>query len=143
MICNTFRKQVNEYGNTFYYPVLKDYIHCEQFKKERGKFGFEVPAEVKCKKALPVLDIDNEIYKNLSKKNKILGTTLLLLFISEVTGGYPEVICTEIQGGQYLKFQFQYFFTHDFMNVPFMMYKPVGAITKKEASKYLVCIDQE
>lgn len=32
MICNTFRKQVNKYGNTFYYPVLKDYIHCEQFK---------------------------------------------------------------------------------------------------------------
>ena len=32
MICNTFRKQVNKYGNTFYYPVLKDYIHSEQFK---------------------------------------------------------------------------------------------------------------
>ena len=143
MICNTFRKQVNKYGNTFYYPVLKDYIHSEQFKTERGRFGFEVPAEVKCKKALPVLGIDNELYKNLSQKNKILSTTLLLLFTSEVTGGYPEVICIEIEGGKYLKFQFKYFFTYSFMNIPFMFYEPVQVISKKAAKKYIVCLDQE
>ena len=80
---------------------------------------------------------------NLSERNKILGTSLLLLFASEVTGAYPEVICTEIEGGQYLKFKFQYFFTYPFSNVPFMMYKPMEVISKKAAKKYLVCIDQE
>ena len=31
MICNTFRKE-KKYEGTIYYPVLKDYIHSEQFK---------------------------------------------------------------------------------------------------------------
>jgi hypothetical protein len=57
MICNTFRKQVNEYGNTFYYPVLKDYIHSEQFKYfftysfMNIPFMFYEPVQVISKKA--------------------------------------------------------------------------------------------
>lgn len=127
-----------------YYPVLKDYIHCEQFKTERGRFGFEVPAELKCKKALPTYSFKEKSFpQKLSFRSEMMATALLELFMSVISDGYPEVVCTEIEGGKYLKFKFAYFRTFDFMNVTFAHYKPVGVITKKAAKKYLVCIDQE
>lgn len=143
MICNTFRKE-SLFGMNKYYPVLKDYIHSEQFKTERGRFGFEVPAELKCKKALPTYSFKEKSFpQELSFKSEMMATALLELFMSEISNGYPEVVCTEIERGKYLKFKFSYFRTFDFMNVTFAHYKPVGVITKKAAKKYLVCIDQE
>ena len=143
MICNTFRKE-KKYEGTIYYPVLKDYIHCEQFKRERWKFGIEVPEEVKCKKALPAYSFfEKDFTQKISRKSQMIAEALLELFISEVSGRYPEVICTEIEGGKYFKFKFHCFYTYDFMNIPFMFYEPVQVISKKAAKKYLVCIDQE
>lgn len=143
MICNTFRRE-NFAGFTYYYPLLKDNIHCEQFKRERGRLGFEVPREVKCKKALPSFSyIKKEFSQKLSIESQFIATSLVELFITEISGGFLEVICAEIEGGKYLKFQFQYFYTFDFMNIPIVVYKPIAVISKKAAKKYLVCLDQE
>ncbi len=142
MICTQFLK-ITKKEIHYYMPDLKDYLFTEQYRKERGRFGFEVPADVTCKQAIPSFPKDNKIFKKLSKKSQIIVQSLFHLFVSGVDRGYPEVICVEIEEGKYLKFLFQYYFTYDYMNIPFVHYEPVDVVSKKEASKFLICIDQD
>lgn len=142
MVCRTFNK-VNYAGCTFYYPEFKDFIRCEQFKRERRRFGFEMPEEVKCKKALPSSSYTKrDLTNKLTIESQMKATSLVELFISGINNAYPEVICAEMERGKYLKFQFQHFFSFDFMEIPIVVYKPTTVIGKKAAKKYMVCLDQ-
>ena len=62
MICTQFLK-ITKKEIHYYMPDLKDYFFTEQFRKERGRFGFEVPADVTCKQAIPSFPKDNKLFK--------------------------------------------------------------------------------
>ena len=119
MICNKYRKE-DENGINHYYPVLEDYIHSEQFERERGEFVFEVPKEIKCKKALPILDLRKAVNYTPSSTG-MLAFYLFQFYMSNVDKSYPEIICTKLERGKYLKYQFKYFYTYSFMNIPFFI----------------------
>ena len=140
MICDKYRKE-DENGINHYYPVLEDYIHSEQFERERGEFVFEVPKEIKCKKALPTLDLRKAVnYKPSS--TGMLAFYLFQFYMSNVDKSYPEIICTKLERGKYLKYQFKYFYAYSFMNIPLVVYQPVEVVSKKTAKQYQVCIDK-
>lgn len=63
--------------------------------------------------------------------------------MNSVDKSYPEIICTKLEKGKYLKYQFKYFYTYSYTNIPLVVYEPVDVVSKKEAKKYLACLDLE
>lgn len=142
MICNKYYKLTRDKIN-FYFPDLKECVFTEQYKKDRGRNRFEMPEGIKYKKAQPMFPVENELFNKLSFKSQMIATSLFQLFLYGKDKLYPEVICTEIERGKYLKFQFFYFYTYDFMNMPCVHYEPMEVISKKEAKNCQVCLDLE
>lgn len=142
MVCTKFDK-INVNGIYRYYPVVGDYIFSEQYDKERGNFGFGVPKKIKCKKAIAVLDLNIKIHYDFPTKGTTIALSLFHLFMNSVDNFYPEIICTKLEKGKYLKYQFKYFYTYSYTNIPLVVYEPVDVVSKKEAKKYLACLDLE
>lgn len=138
MIYNKYK--IGTDRGTVYSPD-RSYSHSEEYKKQNSKFGFPVPAEIEDKKAVPFLILDGKRYNELSTKSKMIAVTLFKLFAYGISDNYPEVAFVEVEGGKYVKFKFQYYFTVDFLKMPYVCYEAVDVVEKKEASKYLVCID--
>lgn len=141
MVCTKYVKR-KDGTIIYYYPVLEDYIHSEQFNREIGGLEFQVPEKIKCKKALPFMGHSRKIDYRPSVKGSTRAFYLFQHFVSSVDNFYPEIICTKLEKGKYLKYQFKYFYTYSYTNIPLVVYEPVDVVSKKEAQKYLACIDK-
>lgn len=142
MIFNRYEKSTRD-GIHYYFPNFKNCIFTDQLRRELGRLRFEVPEEIKSMKAMPLFSPDTKLYLQLSRESQVIAVTLFQLYATSLDEGFPEVICVEIEGGKYLKFQFLYFYFYDFLNVLNVMYEPMEVVSKEEASKYLIRIDLE
>ncbi len=132
MIFNRYEKSTRD-GIHYYFPNFKNCIFTDQLRRELGRLRFEVP----------FFSPDTKLYLQLSRESQVIAVTLFQLYATSLDEGFHEVICVEIEGGKYLKFQFLYFYFYDFLNVLNVMYEPMEVVSKEEASKYLIRIDLE
>lgn len=142
MFCNRYEK-VKENGMYYYYPIIEDYFFSEQYKREKGSFGFKVPKDIEQKQAVPLLNLDNEEFDKLSYASKTIAISHFQCFIFGIHSYYPRMICVEVEGGKYVRFKFQHYLTVDYMKTPFVSYEVLDVVEKKEASYYLVCIENK
>ena len=139
MICDKY-KMVNRDNLDYYYPILDE---NKNYGKEMGNLGLMVPKNLKKRFVSPIISVDGGIYTELSEIDMLICTVYFQRFIYQIIEAYPMVICVKLKESKYVKFVFNYFCAGDFVKMPFVTYTPTEIVGKKEASKYIVCIEEE
>lgn len=121
MICNEFLK-IEKYEGYVYDPKIEDYIFTEEFKKGKKPLEIEVPKEIKCKKAVPLLYTTSNSFNKLPKDIKLKAISLFFKYMYGISGFYPYSFKIEVKKGIFVGFTFSVFFKADYLDSPVAEY---------------------
>ena len=116
MICNEFEK-IKKDGGYYYDPHIYDFALTEQ-----EKIDIEVPKEIKCKKAVPLLYTTDNNFNKLPENIKIKAISLFFKYMYHTSGSYPYSFKIEVKGGIFVRFRFSAFFSAKFLDSPVAKY---------------------
>ena len=121
MICTKYDK-INFGHECYYTPLWGEYIFTDEYKKGETTLELEVPKEIKCKKAIPILfPIDNS-FDRLPDATKSKAIHLFYSYMYKISDVYPKEFTVEVKKGKLVKFHFQQFQTMIRVDAPLVVY---------------------
>ena len=116
MICNEFLK-IEKDGGYVYDPQIEDVAITEE-----KNLNIEVPKEIKCKKAVPLLYTTSNSFNKLPENIRLKAIYLFFSYIYGISGFYPYSFKIEVKKGIFVGFSFSAFFKADYLDSPVAEY---------------------
>ena len=120
MICDSFLK-IEKDGGYIYDPQIEEVAITEE-----KNLDIEVPKEIKCKKAVPLLYTTSNSFNKLPENIRLRAIYLFYNFMYGISGFYPYSFKIEVEKGIFVGFWFSVFFKADNLDSPVVEYS-VGA----------------
>ena len=116
MICNKFLKIEND-GGYIYDPQIEEVAITEE-----KNLDIEVPKEIKCKKAVPLLYTTSNSFNKLPENIRLKAIYLFFSYIYGISGVYPYSFKIEVEKGIFVGFCFSVFFKAENLDSPVVEY---------------------
>lgn len=121
MICDKY--DIINFGHECYYtPLWGEYIFTDEYKKGERTLDLEVPKEIKCKKAIPLLFPTEKSFDILPDDTKSKAIHLFYSYMYKISDVYPIGVTLEVEKGKSVKFHFKEFLTVNHVDAPIAVY---------------------